>query len=347
MQSRPGRLIALLLAGMPLVAGEITVQGTAFCMEGQPFPFTGISFFNALYNHEFNRSPAARGQWLDKFRKHGINVLRVWAEWDNTIGTVDACHECSLFEESGTLRPEPLDRLKRLAEEANRRGMVLELVLFGPPMMKKSAGLGDSAADRAVREITGAMQPFRNVTFQMYNEYTHRTVELVKTVKGVDPKRLTTNSWGWAGVLVGAQGEAEALDYLTPHTTRRPDGKNWRVGASEVRYLIEKYGKPVVDDEPGRKGTPTHGGPREPTHPFDHILQIAAVWEAGGYIVYHHDMFQQFRTDALRKEAGPATVPPLGIPDPEYSPYHHAVLEFVALRDRYMRPASSACAAGR
>jgi hypothetical protein len=29
-------------------------------------------------------------------------------------------------------------------------------------------------------------------------------------------------------------------------------------------------------------------------------------------------------------------VPPSGVPDPEFSPYHRAVLEFIALRERYM-----------
>ncbi|HYO79757.1 MAG TPA: hypothetical protein VES20_00020 [Bryobacteraceae bacterium] len=34
---------------------------------------------------------------------------------------------------------------------------------------------------------------------------------------------------------------------------------------------------------------------------------------------------------------GHPTVPPTGIPDPEFNPYHRQVLEFLALRDRYMR----------
>jgi hypothetical protein len=51
------------------------------------------------------------------------------------------------------------------------------------------------------------------------------------------------------------------------------------------------------------------------------------VWEAGAYITYHHDMFQT--------GAGSAAVPPSGVPDPEFSPYHRAVLEFIALRERY------------
>ena len=33
------------------------------------------------------------------------------------------------------------------------------------------------------------------------------------------------------------------------------------------------------------------------------------------------------------------TVGPEGIPDPEFSPYHRAVLEFIALRERYQETA--------
>ena len=29
---------------------EITVSGTCFLLNGKPFPYTGISFYNAIYN---------------------------------------------------------------------------------------------------------------------------------------------------------------------------------------------------------------------------------------------------------------------------------------------------------
>ena len=42
---------------------------------------------------------------------------------------------------------------------------------------------------------------------------------------------------------------------------------------------------------------------------------------------YHHDMFQT--------GYGTPAVPPSGIPDPEFSPYHKQVFEFLKLRERY------------
>jgi hypothetical protein len=52
------------------------------------------------------------------------------------------------------------------------------------------------------------------------------------------------------------------------------------------------------------------------------------VWELGGYVLYHHDMFQE--------GYGSPRTPPSGIPDPEFDPLHKEVFQFLALRARYM-----------
>jgi hypothetical protein len=154
----------------------------------------------------------------------------------------------------------------------------------------------------------------------------------VRTLRRVDSARLVTNSPGFAGVL-GDREQNEALDFLTPHTSRDP--RHWETAPREISNLRAAYGKPVVDDEPARNGTPDFGGPREATHPFDHLLHIQAVWNAGGYVTYHHDLFQT--------GYGTPSIPPHGIPDPEFNPYHRTVFEFLALRDRYRTaPATSA-----
>jgi hypothetical protein len=172
------------------------------------------------------------------------------------------------------------------------------------------------------------MLPHRNVTSQIWNEFSERVADHVRTVKAIDPRRLVTNSPGVAGVL-GEAAQLNVLDYLTPHTSRQNAGRHWEIAPKEIEYLLARYRKPVVDDEPARNGTPNFGGPREPASPFDQIIQIYKVWQAGAYITYHHDMFQT--------GYGTPSVPPHGIPDPEFSPYHRTVLEFIAKRERYMR----------
>ncbi|CAN5620182.1 hypothetical protein BH23BAC1_BH23BAC1_04510 [soil metagenome] len=69
---------------------EITISNTSFLLNDQSFAFNGVSFFNAIYNPAFNKSTAERKKWMEKFKNYGVNVLRVWAQWDNKRGFVDA-----------------------------------------------------------------------------------------------------------------------------------------------------------------------------------------------------------------------------------------------------------------
>jgi hypothetical protein len=315
---------------------EITISGTCFLLNGAPFPYTGISFYNAIYNPAFNKSSAERRKWMEKFKKYGINVLRIFSQWDQNQPWVDNCADCSLFHPDGRLREANVARLKEILADADALGMVVELEVFQHVSWRAGRlGATDAerakSAERALPLLTQALLAYRNLTFQLYGEMTFRTVEYTKLVKASDPKRLVTNSPGGAGVL-GSREENETLDYLAPHTTRQRGGRHWEIVPTEFAYLLAKYRKPVVDDEPARNGTQMFGGPpsAERTYPYDHMLQIYQVWQAGGYITYHHDMFQT--------GYGTPAVPPNGIPDPEFNPYHRAVLEFIAVRERYQRP---------
>ncbi|MBI4873133.1 MAG: hypothetical protein HY822_00725 [Acidobacteria bacterium] len=318
---------AILFLSASAGAREIAVTGTHFALDGKPFPYTGVSFFNAIYNPSFNQSSEERWKWIEKFQRYGINVLRVWAQWDSKRGFVDACSECTLYYPDGRLRQDRVERLKQILTDADRAGMVVQLALFARESWNEKIRLEPAAADRAVAGLTRELKPWRNLTFQVWNEFSDRVLDHVKTIRAGDPARLVTNSPGFAGDL-GDPAQNRALDYLTPHTSRQTAGKTWDIAPKEIAYLLALYRKPVVDDEPARTGTPNFGGPRDKTWPADHIVQIQRVWQAGGCITYHHDMFQTgYNTPA---------VPPSGVPDPEFSPYHRAVFEFIALRQRYM-----------
>lgn len=317
------------LAQQPVPKSELTIQNTRFLLDGKPFPFTGISFFNAIYNPAFNKSRADRKAWLAKFGRYGINVLRVWAQWDNGRGFVDSTPTTTLYNPDGSLQMEHVNQLKAIIQDADELGMVIELALFSQESYYANIRLGQAEADRAVAAITRELMPHRNVVIQIWNELSDRVLDHVKTVKSLDARRLVTNSPGVSGVL-GDDKQNNALDFLTPHTSRQNAGRHWEVAPHEIAYLLKRYRKPVVDDEPARNGTPKYGGPKDTTHPHDQIIQIQQVWQLGGYVVYHHDMFQTgYNTPA---------VPPSGIPDPEFNPYHKTVLDFIALRQRYMNP---------
>ena len=306
---------------------ELFVSGTKFFLDGQPFPYTGVSLFNAIYNTNFNASSEVRVAWLKKFQGYGINVLRVWCQWDSKRGFVDASPTSTMYQPEGALRPEHLGRLKDILHDADLLGVCVELVLFSQESWGEKIRLGEGADEKAVAALTRELLPFRNVTFQIWNEHDDaRVLPLVKLIKSLDAKRLVTSCPGFSGVL-GSDEENRVFDYLTPHTSRQGQGRHWEIAPRELESLLKKFQKPVVDDEPARNGTAQFGGPKEATLPFDHIVQIVRVWDVGAYPTYHHDMFQT--------GYGSPACPPSGVPDPEFSPYHRQVFEFLKLRDKY------------
>jgi hypothetical protein len=305
---------------------RLAVDGTRFMLDEKPFAYVGVSFFNAIYNPAFNSSSETRLAWLKKFRSYGINVLRVWCQWDNGRGFVDASPTSTMFERDGTLRQAPLALIKAILTDANQLGMCVEVVLFSQESNEEGIRLALPADEQATSAFTRELMPYRNATFQIWNEHTdERVLPLLKVIKSIDPQRVVTNSPGYAGVI-GSDEENHALDYLSPHTTRK--GRYWEIAAQELSSLREKFQKPVVDDEPARNGTSHFGGPEAATSPFDHIVQILNVWRIGAYPTYHHDMFQT--------GYGTPSIPPSGIPDPEFNPYHRMVFDFLSKGDRFL-----------
>lgn len=320
----------LLTFGSTALAQEakLTVSGTDFLMNGEPFAYTGVTFFNAIYNRTFNRSSAERLKWIDKFNRYGVNVLRVWGQWDNKRGFIDSCDTCTLYYPDGRLRMEHVETLKEIVRDAATRETVILLALFARESWNEDIRLNDQAAyERAAAAVAREVEPFGNIVLQVWNEHDAYTVPIYHAIKAVDPDRLVTNSPGYGGIL-GSNEENRLLDYLSPHTSRNADA-HWEIAPHEIALLIEKFEKPVVDDEPARTGTANFGGPgARANYAFDHILRMYNVWQVGGYVVYHHDMFQT--------GYGTPPIPPSGIPDPEHSDYHRLAFEFLALKDRYM-----------
>lgn len=316
-------LFSLSLSGQ----STLSIQGQHFYLNDEPFPFTGISFFNAIYNPEFSQDPERRLAWMDKFKAFGINVFRIWAQWDNERGFADACSSCSLYTPDGTLRTEHLNSLKKIIAAADEKEIAIELSLFSHESLPAYEAMGPQNVDKVVALLTNELKPFRNLIFQIWNEHSDRVLDLLKIIKNIDPARIVTNSPGFAGVL-GDPKQNNALDYLSPHTSRQNVDRHWEVAPREIGYLLHRYRKPVVDDEPARNGTSNFGGPKSPTSPFDQITQILEIWKVGGYVNYHHDMFQLGR--------GGSSTPPSGIPDPEFSPYHFTVFQLLAEKERYM-----------
>lgn len=305
---------------------SLRVNGTSFELNGRQFEYTGISFFNAIYNPTFNQSGEIQKEYLQKFKNTGINVLRIWCQYDNSRGFADGGSDKTLYSNDGSLKPEWLNQLKKIIKNADEEEMVILLVLFSRESWNENIRLNDDASDKAVATITNELQSYRNVVFQIWNEFDYRAVDYLKLIKSIDPERLVTNSPGYGGFL-GRDEENRLMDFLSPHTSRN-DLNHWEIAAKEIQKLILQYHKPVVDDEPARKGTPKFGGPKSPTNSTDHILHLYNVWKTGGYVIYHHDMFQTgYGTEA---------VPSNAIPLPGHSSYHDQVFDFLKNKDRYL-----------
>ena len=85
-----------------------------------------------------------------------------------------------------------------------------------------------------------------------------------------------------------------------------------------VRF-INNVTEPVL--YPIRSRLPVHfGGIEGGTRPEYHIRQCEAVRRAGGYHIYHHDMFQN---------QDPDRTPPEGIPDPDFRSFHREVFDYL------------------
>lgn len=298
----------------------LSVSGTRLLLDGAPFPFQGLSFFNALYNPAFNVDNDERLRWLRKFKANGINALRVWCQWDyvEPRAFVDTAADATLYTPDGDVREDRFATLSNLIDLIDIQGMTIELTLFSH---EKEPNLGLPALENATRQMTRLLKPHRNLILQIWNEDSTDVIRLGEIAKMEDAQRIITNSPGFSDEL-GDEAQNTLMDVLTPHTNRQsPDGF-WVVAPGQIELLLRRYQKPVIDDEPARNGIAQFGGVPG-AQPWQHIAQARRVRAVGGYYLYHHDMFQ--------KPYGFPATPPSGIPDPDFSPYHRQVFDF--LRD--------------
>ena len=300
------------------VTKELTISGRGFRLSNHMFHFQGLSFFNALYNTAFNRSPEDMARWLRTFKANGVTVLRIWAQWDFDIPSfVDISPRHSLFTESGGINQPFLERLVALMCESDRLGMVIELVLF---CNERNPNLAPATMVAVAERLTEQLLPYRNVIIQIWNEKSDHVAVLHAAIKRIDGLRIVTNSPGYANDM-GSDEHNRIFDILTPHTVRGESPSFWTEAPKQLADLSVKFDKPIIDDEPARNGPTQFGGIAGGTQPWQHIEQIRLVRALGFHHVYHHDMFQ------YRNE--PTLTPAHGIPDPDFSPFHRMVFDYL------------------
>ena len=302
----------------------LNVNGSQLYLDDKPFYFQGLSCFNAIYNPTLNADPQARIHWLKKFLSNGINVLRVWCQWDFSPPRtfVDVTPTTTMYTSDGEIVDAHFNRLEQLLCESDNLGMVIEVVAFSHEKIPGDENLPVPLQEHAIKALTQRLRPYRNLILQIWNEDSTNVVRHYEIIKSEDSERIVGNSPGFANNL-GDETQNRLMDVLMPHTVRHSTNQFWEIAPQQITSLLETYGKPVIDDEPARCGIVQFGGIQGGTQPEQHIAQIKAVRTAGGYHTYHHDMFQ-------RSYGAPSTSP-TGLPDPDFNPFHRKVFDY--LRD--------------
>ena len=231
----------------------LSASRTSLLVDGGPAFLLGVSVFGAL------DVAAPVDSDLDALKRWGVRLVRVWAHWHVPI-----------YQADGELSPTGGARLRQLVEHVGARGMILELVLLRPGQLRGqpyAIFASEAARIRAVESITRAVQPYRHVLFDLYNEHdhpdgpiSHAALRVLRDrVKAIDSSRLVTVS-STEGHLIdgsranttnlgqeaGTDATAVAVDVISPHFPRSDDwaaATGSRVAA--IRSALDALGRPL------------------------------------------------------------------------------------------------------
>ncbi|MGC8644200.1 MAG: hypothetical protein ACP5XB_30440 [Isosphaeraceae bacterium] len=234
------------------------IQGTRFTLNGKPTFLLGISFYAGLGAPE-----ESLRRDLDEMRHHGFNWLRVWA----TCGFFE--QDISVVDSAGRARDFQMSKLKRLVDECDRRGLVVDVTLN-----RDHRGAGGGVPDleahqKAVEAVVVALKAHHNWYLDLANERDVRDDRYVpvdeikilrELVRRLDPTRLVTASFG--GHDLGERDlrdalETAGLDFVARHRPRGPESPaRTDARTRECLALLKKLGRvvPVHDQEPPRRG---------------------------------------------------------------------------------------------
>jgi hypothetical protein len=281
-------LAALALCAARISAAEVGVDGARFTLDGRPTFLLGCSYYAGL-----GAGDETLQSDLDALKQHGFNWVRVWATW----AAFD--HDVSAVDGSGAPRPPYVERLKRLVDECDRRGLIVNVTLSrgnGSTGPERLQGIGPHT--RAVETILDAIGDRKNWYIDLSNERNigdarftsfEDLAALCDTVKKRDPRRLVTASH--SGEFERADVErylrTVKVDFLSLHRPREA-GSAQQTGrrTKQIAGWVREIG-PVVPlhyDEPFRRGYPGW----EPTaDDFRTDLQAAKSSGAAGWCFHN------------------------------------------------------------
>jgi hypothetical protein len=239
---------------------EIGVKGKMFTVDARSGFLLGCSYYAGI-----GASDEVLRNDLQELRNCGFNWIRVWATWGaygKDVSAVDG--------RSGKLRAEQFARLKKLIEECDRRGMIVDVTLSRGNRSTGPARLQTLEAHRtAVEELVKGLKERRNWYLDLGNERNVRDARFVSfeelaklrdSARKIDAKRLITASHA-GGDLSRADLEkylkVVEVDFVSVHRPREEGSAAQTEGkAKEMLKWMEGMGRvvPVHFDEPFRRG---------------------------------------------------------------------------------------------
>ncbi|MBX7255279.1 MAG: hypothetical protein K1Y02_02865 [Candidatus Hydrogenedentes bacterium] len=223
-------------------APALRVEGDHFTVDGHPRFLVLVSYFDAM-----RASDATLDTDFEYFRSVGVDGIRVFPNWWNCA---DMTHfpDDTLMDATGAIRPDRLARLKPVLDKASSMGFIVDLSFafetVGGLSALTESQLGHSQAElpvnqvhadayeRGLTETARALRAYRNVFFDIQNEFngriTHLSDDEVKrflaAIKAVDPGRIVTaslaNEIGPEDVV--ARSVRLGLDIVAWHESRNP-----------------------------------------------------------------------------------------------------------------------------
>lgn len=258
-------MAVLLGLSLPLQLCGVASQTTLgiaegrFLVNGQPTFLLGASYYGGL-----GAPPEFVRQDFDDLVAAGFNWVRVWATWtffDHDVSAVDS---------TGGPREPYLSALKALLDEADQRGMIVDVtVTHARERPGQQTVLGSLEAHRrAMETLARELKPWRNVYFDLSNERDVRDqryvslgdlATLAAAVRAIDPERLLTASC--TGELtkedLREQLTVAALDFITPHRPRNSESaRACRARTEQAIAWMRELGRvvPLHYQEPFRRG---------------------------------------------------------------------------------------------
>lgn len=241
-----------LLLATAAVGTELGVRAERFTVDGKPAFLLGISYYGAL-----GAPWRFIEQDLDDMQEHGFNWIRVWANWSG-VGALDR---------DGNPRQPYLTKLRRLVEECDRRGMIVDVTLTTGPWKGKPPERRRAAHMRAVETVTRTLKPLRSWYLDLSNERNTRGAGFVspedlrtmrRRAKQICPNLLVTASH-WEEIPREAMDDylsVVEVDFLTPHGNRTAEATKKRAETTKrYRRWTRELGKvvPVHYQEPLRR----------------------------------------------------------------------------------------------